>query len=137
MIREPVDFGHSQPEGVLGPDEGLRFFINNIPVAAGECINLNDAKSLVPSVDLLIADHPAISTPSQAWSSEINDSYLRLCLHTLFEVKPVELMCGEFVSRKRVAAGLKFGSSATLGGGLDHMNLTNVAWLNAKRDKVV
>ena len=91
---------------------------------AGEDVDFDDAKPLMAAIDLLVANVASVGSPAEIRSAKINEANLGFLLNSFREVKPVQLMGGKLVPRKRVFAGVQLGASLVFSGGCSSL----VSW---------
>src|SRR5438128_7298797 len=100
---------------VGGPDKGPAVLVDHVAGLAGLAVHFNQAKALMPAIDLLVGEMPPVLLPAQEWKAKIDPLHVRLDLLARRNVEKVKLITVELVPGQRVGASMQLGPAPALG----------------------
>ena len=124
---EPGHGGQAEGLAMGRPDECLALLVDDIGDLAGLRVDPDHPVSLVPAIDLLIGEMPAVLVPPKPWLLEVDpvdagpDRLLRC------DLEEVQFVRRELVAGQRIGAPPQLGPPAAGGRRLDQVDLLPIA----------
>ena len=125
-----VEPGHgAQADGlaVRGPDEGVALLVDDVARPAGLRIDPDHPVSLVPAVDLLVGEMPAVLVPAKPRLVEVDPVDLGPDGLLGGDLEEVQFVGRELVAGQRIGARPQLGPAAAGGRRLDEVDLLPIA----------
>ena len=117
---------------VIGPDEGPGLLVDKVAGGTRTRVDFDEPEALVAAVHFLVGDAAAVFGPTQARNAEIDWLHGGFDLPRPLDVKEIQLVGRELVSRQVVGTAVQLGPAAVAWRRLDQKDFLVIARLNTK-----